>query len=115
MHGISLAFGAALISVSVDYVVHLYCHDALVRPEGGARASLRQLRRPLATGCLTTLTGFAALAVSRLEGLREIGTFAIAGIATAFIATVVLVPPAIRRPERMGFAPPGSMMCAPRR
>ncbi len=103
VHGISLAFGAALISVSVDYVVHLYCHDALVRPAGGARASLRILRRPLATGCLTTLTGFAALALSPLDGLREIGTFAIAGIATAFVTTVVFIPPAIRRPERLGF------------
>jgi predicted exporter len=108
LHGVTLAFGAALISVSVDYVVHLYCHDALVAPEEGARGSLRALRLPLATACLTTIAGFAALAGSSLGGLREIGTFSIAGIAMAYLATHVFVPAGLgnrahRRLDRNGW------------
>lgn len=95
IHGITLAFGAALISVSIDYVVHLYCHDALVAPAGGAAATLRALARPLATGCATTLAGFVALATSHLEGLREIAVFSIAGISAAFLVTLVVVPLAL--------------------
>ena len=92
LHGITLAFGASLIGVSIDYVVHLYCHHSIVRPEGGATASLRAIMRPLATGAITTTAGFVALSASTLVGLREVACFAVVGILTAFASTVVLLP-----------------------
>lgn len=92
IHGITLAFGAALISVTVDYAAHLYCHHVLARPDSGARTSTRALFRPLATGCATTLAGFLALASSSLEGLREIGLFGLVGVAGAFVATFIVAP-----------------------
>jgi predicted exporter len=92
LHGITLAFGASLIGVSIDYVVHLYCHHSVVRPRGGARASLRAIMRPLATGAITTAAGFVALSASTLVGLREVACFAVVGILAAFLATVALVP-----------------------
>jgi predicted exporter len=92
LHGITLAFGASLIGVSIDYVVHLYCHHSIVRPSGGAQASLRAIMRPLATGAITTTAGFAVLSASALVGLREVACFAVVGILTAFLATVVVLP-----------------------
>ena len=92
LHGITLAFGASLIGVSIDYVVHLYCHHAIVRPPGGAAASLRAIMRPLWTGAITTTAGFAALLASPLVGLQEVACFAVVGIGTAFFATVLLLP-----------------------
>ena len=92
LHGITLAFGASLIGVSIDYVVHLYCHHSIVRPDGGAKASLHAIMRPLATGAITTTAGFAALAASPLVGLREVACFAVVGILTAFLSTVTLLP-----------------------
>lgn len=92
LHGITLAFGASLIGVSIDYVVHLYCHHAIVRPEGGANASLRAILRPLWTGAITTAAGFAALLASPLVGLREVACFSVAGILAAFFSTVLLLP-----------------------
>jgi predicted exporter len=92
LHGITLAFGASLIGVSIDYVVHLYCHHVIVRPEGGAIASLRAIMRPLSTGAITTVAGFAALLASPLVGLREVACFSVAGILTAFFSTVLLLP-----------------------
>jgi predicted exporter len=92
LHGITLAFGASLIGVSIDYVVHLYCHHSIVHPAGGPAASLRAIRRPLATGAVTTVAGFAALAASSLVGLREVACFSVVGILSAFVATVALVP-----------------------
>lgn len=100
LHGITLAFGASLIGVSIDYVVHLYCHHAIVAPEGGAAASLRAIRRPLATGAVTTTAGFAALSASSLVGLREVACFAVVGILAAFLATTLLVPSLISRAAR---------------
>jgi predicted exporter len=92
LHGITLAFGASLIGVSIDYVVHLYCHHSIVRPVGGARASLRVIMRPLATGAITTTAGFAALSGSALVGLREVACFAVVGILSAFVATIAVLP-----------------------
>lgn len=92
LHGITLAFGASLIGVSIDYVVHLYCHYSIVRPDGGAKASLRAIIRPLATGAITTTAGFAALSASALVGLREVACFAVVGILTAFLSTVAFLP-----------------------
>ncbi len=103
LHGITLAFGASLIGVSIDYVVHLYCHHAIVRPEGGPRASLRAILRPLATGAVTTIAGFAALSFSSLVGLREVACFAVAGILAAFLSTVLFLPSLI--PSRIEEVP----------
>lgn len=101
LHGITLAFGAALIGVAIDYVVHLYCHHTIVSPGGDPRASLRAIVWPLATGAATTLAGFGALAASSLAGLREVACFAVAGIAVAFGVTLIVVPllmPAAEQP-----------------
>lgn len=98
LHGITLAFGAALIGVAIDYVVHLYCHHAIAAPDGRPRDSLRAIVRPLATGAITTLAGFVALAGSNLAGLREVACFSVAGIAVAFALTLIVVPDLM--PER---------------
>ncbi|MBK7948121.1 MAG: MMPL family transporter [Deltaproteobacteria bacterium] len=101
LHGITLAFGAALIGVAIDYVVHLYCHHTIVSPGGDPRESLRAIAWPLATGAVTTLAGFGALAASSLAGLREVACFAVVGIFVAFVVTLMVVPllmPAAERP-----------------
>ncbi len=99
IHGITLAFGASLIGVSVDYVVHLYCHHCVLEPAGGASASLATIRKPLLTGVITTLAGFLALSGSHLPGLREVACFAVVGIAAAFLTTLGFVPALI--PDRV--------------
>ncbi|MBY0400203.1 hypothetical protein K2X89_07905, partial [Myxococcota bacterium] len=90
--GITLAFGAALIGVAIDYVVHLYCHHTIVSPDGDPRTSLRTIAGSLTTGATTTLAGFAALGAANLAGLREVALFSVAGILVAFGVTLVVVP-----------------------
>lgn len=97
LHGITLAFGASLIGVAIDYVVHLYCHHA-VHPSprqgsrGGAHRSLDTIWRAVATGAATTGVGFVALGGSSFGGLREVAVFAVAGIAMALATTRWVVP-----------------------
>jgi predicted exporter len=92
LHGITLAFGAALIGVAIDYVVHFYCHHTIVSPTADPRESLRAILRPLSTGAATTIAGFAALSGSSLAGLREVACFSVVGILVAFGMTVLVVP-----------------------
>lgn len=90
IHGVTLAFGASLIGVSIDYVVHLYCHHA-VRPEDPHRTAVR-LWPALLTGAGTTIVGFLALGLSRFPGLREVAVFAVTGVGAALLATRYVVP-----------------------
>jgi predicted exporter len=100
VHGLTLAFGASLIGVSIDYTVHFYCHHTL-SPAGVAPAqTLSRLWPGLRLGALTTIAGFIGLAWSAFPGLREVAVFATVGIVSALAATRWLVPPLVPRQKR---------------
>lgn len=92
IHGITLAFGASLIGVCVDYVIHFYCHQAVAPSAEGPYATLRGIWPALATGAATTMAGFAALSASSFPGLREVGVFSLAGVFVALLGTRLIVP-----------------------
>lgn len=103
IHGITLAFGASLIGVAIDYVIHLYAHHA-ARPDP---RTAEHLWPTLRTGALTTAVGFVALALTPFVALREVAAFATAGVLTALLATRYIVPlglPAAPRPVRLRAA-----------
>ncbi|MCK6526958.1 MMPL family transporter [Myxococcota bacterium] len=96
IHGVSLAFGAALVGVSVDYGVHLVVHTRRRRAMGGpdlaVASAVGETSRSLVTGLLTTLAAFGILLLSPSTGMRELGLFAVAGVFGAFVLAVVAVP-----------------------
>lgn len=109
IHGVTLAFGASLLGVSFDYVVHLYCHHAIVSlpAQRSGRDSMRAIGRPVALGAATTMLGFIALGASGFGGLREVALFASAGIAATVGASRFILPailpaqvPEVRARER---------------
>ena len=105
VHGLTLAFGAALIGVTVDFPVHFYCHHVLAPDPRGPRATLAGIWTGLALGALTTVVGFIAMIASSFPGLREVAVFGAVGIAASLVATRVLLPalvPAVAAPTRAG-------------
>ncbi len=92
IHGITLAFGASLIGVCVDYVIHLYCHHAVAPHPDGPFRTLSTIWKALVTGAATTMIGFVALGWSSFEGLREVAIFSSSGVLAALLATRYLVP-----------------------
>ena len=95
VHGITLAFGASLLGVAIDYVVHLYCHHAVAPSGDGALGTLRRIAPSLMLGAATTIVGFIALAGAGFPGLTEVALFSSFGILAALIATFVLLPPLV--------------------
>lgn len=93
IHGITLAFGATLIGVAIDYAVHLQSHQALAPHPDGPRATLKRIWAALVLGALTTVAGLGGLGWTDLPGLREIALFAGAGVLLALGATRLLLPP----------------------
>ncbi|MCB9877038.1 MAG: MMPL family transporter [Planctomycetes bacterium] len=92
VHGLTLAFGAALIGVSVDYAVHFHCHHQLSPSPAGPRATLREIWPGLLLGAGTTIVGFVALMASSFPGLRQLAVFAAAGITAAVLSTWLFLP-----------------------
>ncbi|MCA9513384.1 MAG: MMPL family transporter [Myxococcales bacterium] len=97
VHGLTLAFGAALIGVSIDYTVHFYSHHALDPDDGGPGATMRRVWPGLLLGAATTVAGFVSLAISSFPGLRELAVFGALGIAGALVATRVFLPVLVPR------------------
>ncbi len=92
IHGVTLAFGAALIGVGIDYAIHLFNHHMLDPAPEGAAATVRKIWPGLLLGATTTVAGFAGLAWTTFPGLREIAVFAGVGVLAAVWATRTVLP-----------------------
>jgi predicted exporter len=106
VHGLTLAFGASLIGVSIDYTVHFHCHQTLAPHPAGPRATLRGLWPGLSLGASTTVVGFLALLVATFPGLRELALFAASGITAALLATATFLPGLSAGPSSQPSATP---------
>ncbi|NOY92100.1 MAG: MMPL family transporter [Deltaproteobacteria bacterium] len=93
LHGLTLAFGATLVGVSIDYVAHYFSHQALAPRAGGPWETLARLRPGLVLGALTTIAGLAGLAWTGFTGIRQMAVFSSFGVAAALLATLFLVAP----------------------
>jgi predicted exporter len=103
IHGVTLAFGASLLGVALDYVEHLYCHHAVAPRPGGPAATLRAIGPALVTGAATTLVGFLALGGSGFRGLEEVALFSSVGLLAALASTFTMLPMLL--PERTPDVP----------
>lgn len=91
VHGITLAFGASLIGVCIDAVVHFYAHYLQSEREA-PRAVMKRIAPAMALGALTTLVGFCVLSFSAFPGLSQAAILGAVGVSVAYLATVLLLP-----------------------
>jgi predicted exporter len=89
--GVTMAFGACLIGVAIDYSIHVLDHHAL-DPDVGIRALVRKLRASVLVGGLTTMASFVGLALTSFPGFREIGFFSTVGIGASLLVTLYVLP-----------------------
>ncbi|MEM7409383.1 MAG: MMPL family transporter [Myxococcota bacterium] len=91
LDGVTMAFGASLIGVAIDYSIHVLDHYRL-HPDETGRAIVRRLWPSLAVGALTTMASFAGLSLTSFPGFREIGIFATLGVGSALLVTLFVLP-----------------------
>lgn len=84
---LTLAFGASLIGVAVDYALHLQCARALHpgRP-------LTRLWPGLALGLVSSLSAYLVQLATPLPGLRQMATFAALGLIGAWLTVRLWLP-----------------------
>jgi predicted exporter len=89
--GVTMAFGASLIGVAIDYSIHVLDHHAL-DPGVPIRTLVRRLRASVLVGGLTTMASFVGLALTSFPGFREIGFFSTVGIGASLFVTLGVLP-----------------------
>jgi predicted exporter len=103
--GVTMAFGACLIGVAIDYSIHVLDHHTL-DPGAEIRALVRRLRASVMVGGLTTMASFVGLALTSFPGFREIGFFSTVGIGASLFVTLFVLPAFLSGETRSRTAPP---------
>lgn len=105
LHALTLAFGASLIGICIDYSFHYFAHHRMAaswRPQ----RTMQRLLPALSLGALTTVLSYLGLALTPLVGLRQIAVFASCGILVSFGTVVLCFPHALRQPHARAHQPP---------
>jgi predicted exporter len=87
VHLFTLAFGAGLIGVAVDYTFHYTTEAAFGRAADPAEV-LQRILPGIGLGCLTSMVAYGALASSPFPGLQQVAVFSSAGLAAAGLTVV---------------------------
>ncbi|WP_207459183.1 hypothetical protein [Azospirillum sp. SYSU D00513] len=91
LHVAALLFGSSLIGVAVDYSLH-YSATMFDRSPATPAERLAHVFPSILLGLLTSLIGYAMLAVAPFPGLRQIAVFSILGLSAAFLTVVLWLP-----------------------
>jgi len=89
IHGMTLAFGASLIGVAIDYPLHACAH---LTSDCSPRQIIKEVWPTIRLGAVTTAIGYGAMLFSGFPGLSQLGLFAITGLLTAAAITRWLLP-----------------------
>ncbi|MDN2656841.1 hypothetical protein OW493_10310 [Cobetia sp. 14N.309.X.WAT.E.A4] len=90
LHVLTLAFGASLIGISIDYVLHLECMRRLATTDG--RGGLAALWPGLTLGLCSSLAAYLAITLTPMPGLRQMGMFAALGLLGAWLSVRLWLP-----------------------
>ncbi len=105
LHALTLAFGASLIGVCIDYSFHYFAHHRMAvrwRPQ----RTMQQLLPALSLGALTTVLSYLGLALTPFVGLRQIAVFASCGILVSFGTVAFCFPRLLRHAHSRAHQPP---------
>ncbi|MBN1378372.1 MAG: MMPL family transporter [Gammaproteobacteria bacterium] len=91
LHLITLVFGASLIGVVIDYSLHYFSHMENI-DASDRLATLKRIFPSIVMGVVTTVVGYACLYQASLPGLREIATFCIVGLVSAWLFVTCAYP-----------------------
>lgn len=98
IHLITLVFGASLIGEAVDYAIQFFAARLDAGTSWQAERGLTRLLPGLAVALATSLIGYGALTLTPFPAISQIGLFAFAGLAAAWLSVVLLLPLLARAP-----------------
>ena len=88
VHLITIAFGAGLIGVSIDYALHFLCERHIV----SAKSIVRKLLPGMLLGLLSSVLAYSAQALAPFPGLRQMALFSVVGLISAWLTVMLWFP-----------------------
>ena len=97
VHLMTIIFTTVLVGVALDYGIYTLIHAQ--RTDGGIARALRDIRRPLIAGCLTSVGGFVFMTLTTLPMLRQMGVAVALGLIFSLTLDFLYLPwvPAFRQ------------------
>ncbi|MCE6991345.1 trifunctional MMPL family transporter/lysophospholipid acyltransferase/class I SAM-dependent methyltransferase [Dyadobacter sp. CY323] len=91
--GISLATGAVIFGILLDYAFHFFTH---LRHTRSIETAIKEVSAPLLTGSFTTVMAFSALHFANSTVLQDFGLFSSLSLLGAALFTLVALPIILR-------------------
>ena len=91
VHGLTLALGATLIGICIDYFIHGLVQVGSSECSDRIR-SIRRIWPALLIGGTSTLVGYTALSLSHFPGLQQVAMFTGSGVVVALLITRYILP-----------------------
>lgn len=93
----TLVLPPLLMAIGIAYAIHIVSRYYQELIPGRSRedvvvATMRDIGLPVAVASLTTLLGFASLMLSDIPAIRDFGTYAVLGITTIFLLSLLFIP-----------------------
>ncbi len=101
LDGMTIAFGASLIGVTIDYPTHVLILWSLSDRAESPWSAARRLALSLIMAALTTIASFAGMAFTSFRGFRELGVFSTIGVAAAVVTSLLLLPDLLPRRRKL--------------
>jgi len=96
VHVFTIVFGASLIGIVIDYSIHYFFHTTHNSQQLNRQAKPviadAKLMRALVLSLLSSVVGYAALALSGLELLEKIALFSVCGVIASWLTVVTWAP-----------------------
>ncbi|MCF0041656.1 trifunctional MMPL family transporter/lysophospholipid acyltransferase/class I SAM-dependent methyltransferase [Dyadobacter fanqingshengii] len=87
--GISLATGAVVFGILLDYAFHFFTH---LRHTNSIATAIKEVSEPLLTGSFTTVMAFSALHFANSAVLQDFGLFSSLSLLGAALFTLIALP-----------------------
>ncbi len=89
--------GAVLAGLGIDYCIHFVSHYRTERTDGldhapAVEAALSDVGPAMVAACVTSVVGFAAIAQSSVQALRQFAVFGALGLAGALVMALTVLP-----------------------
>jgi len=101
LDGMTIAFGASLIGVTIDYPTHMLILWSLSDRAESPWTAARRLALSLSMAALTTIASFAGMAFTSFRGFQELGVYSTIGVAAAVVSSLLMLPDLLPRRRKL--------------
>ncbi|MGH7245238.1 MAG: efflux RND transporter permease subunit [Phycisphaerales bacterium] len=104
---LTAAIGAILVGCGIDYPIYFLSFFESARARGlraidAGSSAMASLAVPLTAACATSVAGFAAIAVSGVQALRDFAFLGGMGLLFVLLATICVLPAVLTLADRAG-------------